>query len=130
MADSNVINLTENTAPLGGDLFYMVDDPNGSAADRKLYLGNLNLLSDGFMVNGKISVTVSSNNITVALKTKSGGNPSATDPVAVWVNGSFRMCTAALSVTKNAGTQWFALGSAFAALEQDFFIDRSFVVAI
>src|SRR6185436_10289424 len=81
-----------------------------------------NLLPDGYMVNGKLSVTVASNNITVAIKTKSGGNPSTTDPVSVWINGSYRRITAALSVTKNAGTNWFASGSAeLATKEIDYF---------
>lgn len=123
MADSNVINLTENTAPLGSDLEYMVDDPNGTPADHNIYKGSNNIGPDGFIVNGKTSVTVASNNITVAIKTKSGGNPSATDPVSVWINGSYRRITAALSVTKNAGTNWFGSGgAAFATLEQDYFV--------
>lgn len=123
MADSNLVNLTENTTPQGTDVFYHVKDPSGTPLDRKVLLGNVNILPDGYMVNGKLSVTVSSNNITVALKTKSGGNPSATDPVSVFINGTFRACTAALSVTKNAGTNWFASGAAeLATKEIDYFV--------
>lgn len=118
MADSNLTGLTEDTTPLGSDLMYGV---SSGTTDFRRYLGDHNLMPDGFMVNGVISVTVATNNITVALKTRSGGNPSATDPVSVWIAGSWRTCTAALSVTKNAGTQWFGLGTEFAALEQDFF---------
>lgn len=120
MADANLTGLTEDTTPLGSDLMYGV---SSGTTDFKRYLGDANLLPNGFMINGAISVTVATNNITVALKTKSGGNPSATDPVSVWINGSFRTCTAALSVTKNAGTNWFGSGgSAFATLEQDYFV--------
>lgn len=57
----------------------------------------------GFMYNGKISVTVTSNNITVALKTMAGNDPSAADPVLVNIAGTTRKIVAALSVTKNAG---------------------------
>jgi len=120
MADANLTALTEDSTPLGSDLMYGV---SSGTTDFKRYLGDDNLLPEGHMVNGKISVTVATNNITVALKTKSGGNPSATDPVSVWINGSFRTCTAALSVTKNAGTNWFGSGGAsFATLEQDYFV--------
>ena len=50
---------------------------------------------DGWVENGKITVTVVSNNITVALKTKADANPSVSDPVTVWINGTKRQCTAA-----------------------------------
>ena len=123
MANAKDTQLPENTAPLGSDLERMVDDPAGTPVSQKIYKGSNNLLPDGYLINGKISVTVSSNNITVALKTKSGGNPSATDPVSVWINGSYRRCTAALSVTKNAGTNWCNAGSAeLATKEIDYFV--------
>lgn len=77
---------------------------------------------DSTMLNGKISVTVASNNITVAIKTLAGTDPSTSDPVYVRIGDTVRSVTAALSVTKNAGTQWFGLGTPFAALEQQFFV--------
>lgn len=77
---------------------------------------------DSTMLNGKISVTVASNNITVALKTLAGTDPSTSDPVYVRIGDTVRSVTAALSVTKNAGTQWFGLGTPFATLEQQFFV--------
>lgn len=70
---------------------------------------------DGQMLNGKIDVTVASNNITVKILTWAGANPSASDPVYVRINGTIRTITAALSVTKNAGTNWFASGTTAAA---------------
>lgn len=122
MADTKTTALTENTAPLGSDLEYMVDDPASSPASHKIYKGSNNLLPDGYMLNGKLSVTVSSNNITVAILTRAGGNPSATDPVSVWINGTYRRITGACSVTKNAGTNWFGSGSAhLATVEVDYF---------
>lgn len=123
MADTKTTDLTENSAPLGSDLDYMVDDPGGTPLSQKIYKGSNNLLADGFMLNGAFTVTVASNNLTVTLKTKSGGNPSTTDPVSIWMNGSFRRCTATLSVTKNAATNWFNSGSSeLATLEQNYFI--------
>jgi hypothetical protein len=114
LANSKLTALTEDSAPTGADLTYAVKTANTS---RKRYLPDNNLLPEGYIINGKLSVTVASNNITVALKTLSGGNPSATDPVSVWLAGSYRRCTAALSVTKNAGTNWFSSGSSALATQ-------------
>lgn len=78
---------------------------------------------EGIMLNGKLSVTVASNNLTVALKTLAGNDPSAADPVAVRMGGVVRLITAALSITRNAGTNWAVAGSAeFATKEIDWFV--------
>lgn len=75
------------------------------------------------MINGKLSVTVSGNNITVAVKTLSGADPSAENPVKILIGTTIRKITAALSVTRNAGTNWFgAGGSQFATKEADYFV--------
>jgi hypothetical protein len=51
-----------------------------------------------------------------------GSDPSATDPVYVRINGTVRTCSAALAVTKNAGTNWFnSGGSELATKEIDYF---------
>lgn len=77
----------------------------------------------GFLQNGQISRTVNSNNITVAIKTLAGNDPSASDPVIVRIGNSIRTITSALSVTKNAGTNWFGSGGTmFATLEVDYFV--------
>src|ERR1041385_3317337 len=76
-----------------------------------------------FADNYSISLTVSSNNITVALKDAAGSTPSSGSPVKVRIGNSLRTVTAALSVTKNAGTNWFNSGSAeLATNEQDYFV--------
>lgn len=78
---------------------------------------------EGFLINGKIVPSVASNNLTVALKTKAGEDPSADDPVYVMIGGTLRTITSALSVTKNAGANWFNAGSSeLAAQEIDFFV--------
>lgn len=78
--------------------------------------------NEGFMNNGKIVVTVASNNITVALKTLAGNDPSTGDPVKIRINGVVRTITSALSVTKNSGTNWCNSGSAeLATKEVDYF---------
>lgn len=40
-ADTKVTALTENTAPAGGDILYMVDDPGGSPLSQKVSVTNL-----------------------------------------------------------------------------------------
>lgn len=70
------------------------------------------ILPDGMMLNGKISPTVSSNDLILTLLTNSGGTPSATDPVYIKINGTVRSVTSALSVTVADGTSTFNAGSA------------------
>ncbi len=81
----------------------------------------------GFLINGKIVPSVSSNNLTVALKGMDGNDPSATNPVYVRIGSTIRSVTAALSVTKNAGTNWFNSGSSqLATNEIDYFVYLGF----
>jgi len=78
---------------------------------------------EGFLINGKIVPTVASNNLTVAIKTMAGNDPSASDPVYVRIDDAVRTITSALSVTLNAGTNWFNAGSTeLATKEIDYFV--------
>ena len=80
-------------------------------------------IPEGWLINGYISRTVASNNITVAVKTLAGANPSAGDPVYIRIGNTLRSITAALSVTKNAATNWFNAGSSeLATQEIDYFV--------
>lgn len=65
----------------------------------------------GTMYNAKIQVTVSSSNLTVALKTYAGTDPSPTDKVYVRFPSEVRSIESALSVTKNAGTNYGNAGA-------------------
>lgn len=77
----------------------------------------------GMMFNGQIVTSVASNNLTVAIKTLAGTDPSASDPVIFRVGNTMRMLTAALSITKNAGTNWCNAGAAeTAGQEIDYFV--------
>jgi len=78
---------------------------------------------EGFLLNGKIVPSVSSNNLTVAIKGMDGNDPSATNPVYVRIGDAIRSITSALSVTANAGTNWFNAGSTeLATKEIDYFV--------
>ena len=93
---------------------------NGVAFDGSANI--VNAFAEGTMINGRIAVSVASNNLTVALKTLAGTNPSATDPVYVMIGGVVRSITAALSKTLNAGANSFNAGSAeLATKEIDYF---------
>ncbi len=93
-------------------------------------------LSRGQMVNGKLQVTVSSNDLIVAIKTNAGTDPSASDPVYVKIGDTIRSVTAATSITLADGTNWMNLGgSELGTIEQDLFAylvwdSNSSVVAI
>jgi hypothetical protein len=74
------------------------------------------------LINGKIVPTVASNNLTVAIKTLTDTDPSATNPVGIWIGNNLRWITSSLSIAANAGTNWFASGSAeLATREIDYF---------
>lgn len=50
MADSKVADLTEDTGPLGTDLVYVVHDPSGTPADRKVKITNLRSISSSLRI--------------------------------------------------------------------------------
>jgi hypothetical protein len=78
---------------------------------------------EGRLLNGKIRVTVNgSGDLTLALKTLAGNDPSADDPAFITINGVTRRITSAINIVLAAGTNWFDLGAAeFATIEQDLF---------
>jgi hypothetical protein len=75
------------------------------------------------LINGKIVPTVASNNLTVAIKTLTDTDPTATNPVGIWIGNNLRWITSSLSIAANAGTNWFNAGSAeLATREIDYFV--------
>lgn len=97
-----------------GDLFYAVENTGTTPASGAIKAGQV--LRDHY----KIVVTVASNNLTVAIKHLDGSDPSADRPLYFKIHETIYALTAALSVTKNAGTNWGnAGGSAMAAKEID-----------
>lgn len=86
------------------------------------YASNFNA-PEGFLLNGKIVPSVESNNLTVAIKGMDGNDPSASNPVYIRIGDTVRAITSALSVTKNAGTNWCNAGSSeLATKEIDYFV--------
>lgn len=80
-------------------------------------------MPEGQLTNGQIVASVASSNLTVAIKTLQGNNPSSADPVYVRIGNTVRSLKQALSLTLNAGTNWFGKGSSyFGANESDFFV--------
>lgn len=70
----------------------------------------------------KVTPTVVSNDLVLALKHEDNTDPSADRPLYFKIGNSLRACTAALSVTKADATNWAALGSAeLATKETDLF---------
>jgi hypothetical protein len=128
MTDTFFEDVTHVTSPTGSERIPLTVDPTGTPSDGYMtpddlssYIGSSSP-SVGQISNGKISVTVASNDLTVAIKTLADADPSAGDPVLANINGTIHTITAALSVTAAAGTNWAGRGGAmFAALEQDWF---------
>jgi hypothetical protein len=76
------------------------------------------------LINGYIRATVASNNLTLAISTSPTSlvAPSATNPVGIWIGNTLRWITSSLSISANAGTNWFNAGSAeLATREIDYF---------
>ena len=88
------------------------DDTIPSAKAVKDYVDILELktrIRNGGLINGFIRVTVASNDLTVAISTSSSSqvDPTAANPVYVWIGDTLRSITGALSIAANAGTNWF-----------------------
>jgi hypothetical protein len=65
----------------------------------------------GHLVNGRLVASVSGGNLTVAVKTLSGADPSSGNPVHVIVGDTARTLSEPLFVTASSGTNWLDLGA-------------------
>lgn len=98
---------------------------NADISLKKMSLLSMNVLFNAyhyapewFMINGKIVPTVTTSNLNVAIKTNVGADPSVADPVYIMIGWVMRILTTALSVTLNAGTNWWNAGSAELATQE------------
>lgn len=95
-------------------------------ANYKVKIQNITTLMGGPQGSGdnyEITTSVATNDLTVALKTLAGADPSAADPIKVRIGNTVQTITAALSTTKNDGTNWCnAGGSELATKDVDFFV--------
>lgn len=74
-------------------------------------------------MNSKIVPSVSSNNLTVELKTLDGLTPTALNPISTYIAGDFKTITSDISLTVNAGTNTFDSGSILlSGNEIDYFV--------
>jgi len=126
---SPVINTSiSGTAFLDEDTLSSNSDTKvASQQSIKAYMDNtataLRNAPQGFLLNGKIVPSVTSNNLTVAIKGLDGNDPSSSNPVYVRIGDTVRSIITALSVTTNAATNWFNAGSSeFATKEIDYFV--------
>lgn len=109
-SDGSGLKLSGDAASPGNLYYYGTN----AAGTKGFHILNQNF-QDGTVINGKIVPSVASNNLTVALKTAAGGDPSASSPVHVWIGGTKYTVTSALSVTRNAGTNWCNAGNSLLA---------------
>lgn len=114
---SSTISSPTITTPIMNGAF------TGTATPPLTFYGSNFNAPEGFLLNGKIVPSVASNNLTVAIKGMDGNDPSASNPVYIRIGDTVRAITAALSVTKNAGTNWCNAGSSeLATKEIDYFV--------
>jgi len=100
-----------------------ITDANITDTRRSVFIMPTGARNQG-LINGYIRATVSSNNLTVAISTSPTSlvAPSTTNPVGIWIGNTLRWITSSLSISANAGTNWFNAGSAeLATREIDYF---------
>jgi len=104
------------------------DDTIPSAKAVKAYVDILELktsIRNGGLINGFIRVTVASNNLTVAISTSSSSqvDPTASNPVYVWIGNTLRSITGAMNSSIPDGFNTFNSGSSeLATKEIDYFV--------
>lgn len=120
MTDAKITALVATTAPVTSDLLAIVTNVSTTPTTKKV---ELTYIKDFILTNYQISPTITSSNLTVALKNQDGSNPSTSEPVTLKIHNTVRSVTGALSVTVNAGTDTFNSGDPMlAAKTVDYFV--------
>jgi len=131
--DETILDLTSASLPLAGsDRFVVVQNVATTPVTKEITKSDLESeLSGGGLTSGPqsfgdnyvITPSIAANNLTVALKTVAGTDPSSTDKISIRIGNTKRSITAAISTTKAAGTNWCNAGSSeLAAQDVDFFV--------
>ena len=130
LTTSTIINTGTLTLPTVTDT--LVARTTTDTLTNKTLNSNTNIISffgrEGYLINGKLKVVVSGNNITVSIVDNGGNNPTASSPVFVTINGTLRTISSTLSVTLNGGTNYFnASGNELNNTEIDYFVYLAWV---
>jgi len=108
MADTKPQDPTRLRVLTGDEASFATDDPDGTPADAQIRSDDIANYIDTWRYT--ITATVSSNNLTVALKDIDGNTLSTTYPVNVRIGDAIHTVSSSLSVTANAATNWFDSG--------------------
>lgn len=122
---TSIKTFTTKTDDLDYPLAEHINSPQDEIVALETLLGanGRSWIGEGQMKNGKLSVSVATNDLTVAVVTIAGTAASASNPIYVRINNTVRKITGALSVTKNDGTNWCNSGGAeLATKEVDYFV--------
>jgi len=120
---TQIANLIKNIVSLAGFSFFLDEDDMAADSATKVasqqsvkkYVddnaGGSTDMPSGFLINGKLVVSVATDDLTVAVKNLAGNDPSAGDPVYIRIGEVEHTLTAALSVTALDATNWCNAGS-------------------
>ena len=137
-ADATELNILDGVTSTTAELNYVDVAAPGTAGANKALITDINKNINGFsfhtpagfLINGQIVTSISSDDLVVAIKTLAGTDPSASDPVYIRIDNVIRSITSALSVTRADGTNWFNAGSSeLANNEVDYFVYLAWDVA-
>jgi len=117
--DKKISEITQVTSLSDSDLFVTSIDVPSAPKTRAIKKSLAFAITNRY----KIVPSVASNNLTVAIKHEDGTDPSADRPLYFKIGDTVRTVSAALSVTKNAATNWCnSGGSELATKEVDYFV--------
>lgn len=109
--------------PIGADKLTMIDTETDPDTLKEVLLADLLKNYLPIYTPYKIVPSVSSNNLTVAIKRVNGSDADANNPLKFRVGDTEYTLTASASFTKNAGTNWCNAGGAELATKNiDFFM--------
>lgn len=122
MADKFITELNLTSTIVTDDYLVVEHDPGGTPETMRIQWSALQDLITNFQ-SYQIVVSVASNNLTLAIKYIDGNDASTTKSMKFKIGNGLYNLTAAVSFTKNAGTNWCNAGGVeLAAQPIDFFV--------